>query len=245
VDSYYDDDGEERHIGCGGQVLNFKEGSICSKCKKDGDLVGTCIFCATGKHGKCKKRSKGGCPANCQHRGTKHTLTHPVYAPGAPVNPPVPLFISAADHQTEPIHIPAGVSVGAGLAERAAERLELLPDTTGTITGHFHKAPDMEWVSIPKNVLPELVKAYVMRVETDPTEERCKCPWQEVDTPKGKRKVKLADHPDCSVHTKEGFINGFFAFVFDEEKGTHITLTLTNEDEEDESYPGLNDGYQA
>lgn len=221
--------------------------------------MGTCIFCATKKHGKCKKRNKGGCPANCQHRGTKHTLTHPVYRQGAPVPKPAPtpLFISVADHQTEPIHLPSGVSVGAGLADHATERLLSLPDTSGTFTGVFNKGPDMEWIGIPKSVLPELVKAYVLRVETDPTEKRCLCPWQEVDTPKGKRKVKLNDHPDCSVHTKEGFIKGFFDWVFEEEKATNISLTVEPEEAththdgvpcleaHEEAYPGLNDGYRA
>lgn len=193
--------------------------------------MGTCIFCATGKHGKCVRRSKGGCPGNCQHRGTKHTLTHPSRQQKTQQTGVGPLFISAADHQTEPIGVPAGVSVGAGLLTRdlldsATERLLALPDTSGMFTGVFRQGPDMEWIGVPKHVMPELIQEYVKRVETDPTEERCKCEWQEVDTPKGKRKVKLNDHPDCSVHSKEGFIKGFFDWLFETHNGTNIGLTV-------------------
>lgn len=206
-----------------------------------------CIFCANGKHGRCKKRNKGGCPANCQHRGTKHTLTHPVYSNGAAVTKPTPtpLLISVADHQQEPVHLPAGVSVGAGLLERAAaEKLETLPDTSGTITGVFDSGnPSMEWIGIPKTVLPELIVEYVKRVETDPTEERCKCLWDTVDTPRGRVRVKRSDHPDCSVHTKEGFIKGFFDWAFEDNRATDISLSM--EPDEEEPYPGLNDGYRA
>lgn len=37
MDSYYDDNGDERHTECEGIIYNFKEGWICAKCGADGD----------------------------------------------------------------------------------------------------------------------------------------------------------------------------------------------------------------
>lgn len=39
--------------------------------------MASCKPCAKGKHGKCVKRNAHkttGCPACCQHRGTKHAV---------------------------------------------------------------------------------------------------------------------------------------------------------------------------
>lgn len=38
VPEYYaDDGGVPRHLGCGGQIVLFKEGWICSLCNEDGE----------------------------------------------------------------------------------------------------------------------------------------------------------------------------------------------------------------
>lgn len=168
--------------------------------------MATCIYCANGKHGKCVKRNRGGCPGNCQHRWTRHALN--LHKPKPEPVVATPLVISAAEHQQEHIGMPNGVSVGAGMAERTG-----MDPSAMERNGAFEAAPEREWISIPSKHLDRMITAYVARVETDPTEERCRCPWDEVYAKHGTRKVRRNDHPNCSIHSKEGFIKGFFEYL--------------------------------
>jgi hypothetical protein len=76
-----------------------------------------------------------------------------------------------------------------------------------------------EFISIPEKELPELVERYVRAMETQRTDDWCRCEWtihpDDTELPKGKRrKIRSDTHPECPVHTKEGFLRYFFEWVF-------------------------------
>lgn len=66
---------------------------------------------------------------------------------------------------------------------------------------------------------PELWPAigqYVTHIETGETKDTCKCEWGEEYTgPTGiPMKSVIAENLECPVHTKEGFLLGFFRWMF-------------------------------
>jgi hypothetical protein len=79
-----------------------------------------------------------------------------------------------------------------------------------------------QWLSIPVVRLEEMVRKWVDYVETAPTSQVCLCEWlihpddTELPAPK-QRKKKAVEHPRCPVHTKMGYLLGFFVFSFQEE----------------------------
>lgn len=83
-------------------------------------------------------------------------------------------------------------------------------------------AGDFEFLSLAKHTIPDQVTAYVAAMEVQRTNEWCRCQWivhpDDVDLPahgERKRRMRRGDtHPQCAVHTKEGFILGFFEWVF-------------------------------
>jgi hypothetical protein len=111
---------------------------------------------------------------------------------------------------------------------------------------------DEPYFFLPKTKVPALVEEYVNKIETERTNNWCKCEWiihpDDVDiqldvckkcgqhdsngdhvlglnelrevhefvTPK-RRMRRGAQHPQCPVHTKEGFILGFFESLFPKE----------------------------
>lgn len=69
-----------------------------------------------------------------------------------------------------------------------------------------------------KQELPDLVREYIQAIETEPTEKHCLCTWRihddDVEKPEGtRRKVRIDEHAQCRVHTKEGLLIGFFPWV--------------------------------
>lgn len=100
-----------------------------------------------------------------------------------------------------------------------------------------------DYISLPLKDIPELVTRYVMAVETQETDEWCRCEWiihpddllivdyrcRECNRSRddaihldhqfrGKRKRRGDQHPECPVHTKEGFLLYFFEWVFTRER---------------------------
>lgn len=80
----------------------------------------------------------------------------------------------------------------------------------------------MEFYAIPVPALPTLVDKYVDYIMTGRTDETCACEWithpDDVDLPFGKRRIKRgAEDPECMVHTKKGYLLGFFARLFADE----------------------------
>jgi hypothetical protein len=77
------------------------------------------------------------------------------------------------------------------------------------------------WYSIPISGLPDLVAAYVKIIESGETATSgCKCQWiihpDDVDKPEGKRRIRQGEATlDCPVHTKEGFLLGFYAWMLE------------------------------
>lgn len=67
--------------------------------------------------------------------------------------------------------------------------------------------------------LPQLVAAYVKVIEMGTTTAAgCKCEWiihpDDVDKPEGQRRIRKGEASlECPVHTKEGFLLGFFAWM--------------------------------
>lgn len=65
-----------------------------------------------------------------------------------------------------------------------------------------------------EEVLTLLIQRYISETETAETATICRCIWQDVPAPGGgTRKVIKDVTPDCPVHTKEGVIVGFLAFM--------------------------------
>lgn len=79
---------------------------------------------------------------------------------------------------------------------------------------------DYKYISIPIVDIPAMAEAYVTAIETQRTNEWCRCEWiihpEDGDKPKGKRRMKRgAEAPDCPVHTKAGFLIYFFQFMIE------------------------------
>lgn len=60
-----------------------------------------------------------------------------------------------------------------------------------------------------------LVHRYVQAMETEKTKKWCKCEWiihpDDVEKAEGQRRVRPGEsHPECPVHTREGFLLHFF-----------------------------------
>jgi hypothetical protein len=53
---------------------------------------------------------------------------------------------------------------------------------------------------------------YVTHIETGVTREVCRCEWSEVD--RSGHFQKISESLECPVHTKEGFLLGFFRWAF-------------------------------
>ena len=71
--------------------------------------------------------------------------------------------------------------------------------------------PDAEWmIAIPHAELLPAIGQYVTHIETGETKVTCKCEWLET---KGHFQ-KIAESLECPVHTKEGFLLGFFRWMF-------------------------------
>lgn len=73
-------------------------------------------------------------------------------------------------------------------------------------------------LGLPMDELHTLIGKYVHMIETETTNKLCKCEWivhpDDTDKPKGKRKIRRGEAAlNCPVHTKEGFLLGFFDFV--------------------------------
>lgn len=66
--------------------------------------------------------------------------------------------------------------------------------------------------------LPDRVAEYVRLIELEETNRICKCEWivhpDDVDKPEGGRRIRKGEpHLACPVHTKEGFLIGFFRWL--------------------------------
>lgn len=74
------------------------------------------------------------------------------------------------------------------------------------------------YLYIDTNQLPELVAEYVGLIEKEVTNRICKCEWivhpEDMNKEEGKRRIRKGETAlDCPVHTKEGFLIGFFVWV--------------------------------
>ena len=96
-----------------------------------------------------------------------------------------------------------------------AKQGRVLPPALGTVP--------CEYISLPALDIPGLVVEYIAAMETQETDDWCRCEWiihpDDVDLPKGKRRKRRGDEAwDCPVHTKEGFLIYFFEWVFARDK---------------------------
>jgi myo-inositol catabolism protein IolC len=107
-----------------------------------------------------------------------------------------------------------------GMDASAKERLDALPDFEGFMVGGPIKMTDL--YCLPKDTLDAWVQKYISHIEDSPTAEVCKCTWlihpDDVELPPVKQRKKVSiQHSRCMVHTKLGFLTGFFLFTFPEE----------------------------
>lgn len=61
----------------------------------------------------------------------------------------------------------------------------------------------------------DLVTAYTRSIERGLTEVTCWCPWTPMEVEGKMGRLRSGEHPQCPVHTKEGFLFGFIDFVRD------------------------------
>jgi len=92
-----------------------------------------------------------------------------------------------------------------------AKQGRVLPPALGTVP--------CEYISIPALDIPRLAEQYAQAMESEKTDDWCRCEWiihpDDVDKPKGSRRKRRGDQaPDCPVHTKEGMLIYFFEWVF-------------------------------
>lgn len=108
----------------------------------------------------------------------------------------------------------------------AAEEVIEYPGLYGTIYPvAVEEGVSTKWYSLPEVQLEELVRKWVDYVETAPTSQVCLCEWithpddEHLPIPKQRRK-KVVEHPRCPVHTKMGYLLGFFLFTFPPEEAS-------------------------
>jgi hypothetical protein len=58
-----------------------------------------------------------------------------------------------------------------------------------------------------------LVLAYVRKIEFGVTDQICWCPWTPMEVEGRKGRLRSGEHPQCPVHTKEGYLFGFIDHV--------------------------------
>lgn len=75
-----------------------------------------------------------------------------------------------------------------------------------------------DWLAVPKDGLPALIAEYVTLVSESETNEFCTCEWivhpDDVGKTEKRRMRRGEEKPDCWIHTKQGFILGFFTWLF-------------------------------
>ena len=59
----------------------------------------------------------------------------------------------------------------------------------------------------------ELVTSYTRSIERGLTEIVCWCPWTALQVEGKMGRLRTGEHPQCPVHTKEGFLFGFIDYV--------------------------------
>jgi hypothetical protein len=94
-----------------------------------------------------------------------------------------------------------------------ATRLAALPDVSGTISGVISMTADVSKFQIPQDDLFERIGKYVTHIETGETKDTCLCEWLEEHNT-GLKLQRVEENLECPVHTKEGFLLGFFRWMF-------------------------------
>lgn len=73
-------------------------------------------------------------------------------------------------------------------------------------------------IRMETDVMQECVTQYVKDIETQNTNKWCSCQWiihpDDIDKPQNQRRIRHGE-PDlnCAIHTKEGFLLGFFTWL--------------------------------
>lgn len=68
-------------------------------------------------------------------------------------------------------------------------------------------------LKIHQDDLTSAIGRYVTHIETGETSETCKCEWLE-ERNTGLKTQRIEENLECPVHTKEGFLLGFFRWMF-------------------------------
>jgi len=58
-----------------------------------------------------------------------------------------------------------------------------------------------------------MVLAYIRKIEFGSTEQNCWCPWTPLKVAGKMGRLRTGEHPQCPVHTKEGYLFGFIDHV--------------------------------
>jgi hypothetical protein len=74
------------------------------------------------------------------------------------------------------------------------------------------------YLAVPMTDLTTHVLRYVDGIETGQTKDWCRCVWKfhpdDMDKPEGsRRKRRMDDDLTCPIHSKEGFLLGFFDWL--------------------------------
>lgn len=77
----------------------------------------------------------------------------------------------------------------------------------------------IEWLCLPKKLMPALVAEFVKLLELEQTNKYCTCEWvihpADTELAEGMRRMRKGEPAlDCMVHTKEGFLLGFTHWLF-------------------------------
>lgn len=96
------------------------------------------------------------------------------------------------------------------------ERLAALPDFKDTLTFEVYateeEAPATEWLALPKNEIPELVKKYTEALEENPR-GFCSCLYRQMAPEDGGGLRRIDEDESCIMHNRRGLIQGFFVWL--------------------------------
>lgn len=101
--------------------------------------------------------------------------------------------------------------------ERELNRRQAIVDhqtTTETLAIYatVEEAPAIEWLSIPKMEIPELVKKYTEALEENPR-GFCSCLYRQMPEEDGGGLRRIDEDESCIMHNRQGLVKGFFVWL--------------------------------
>lgn len=101
------------------------------------------------------------------------------------------------------------------------EQLKTFTYTSGPYQGN----KPVQYFALARQEMVELTQNYINHLEKATTEEVCRCLWVTVEVEGKTMRRREADHPFCSIHSRQGFLLGFLEFLFPENPDARFEMS--------------------